>query len=193
MFYFMANDNELLPLVGRQGAENIDCKLSFRVENSEIKAEYILALRTELSLLLGHAEDVGEEEGLLGDGEGGVLIEPGELPLAQDAPLHLELLLTPGEDVEGARVVPAARPEHRQRREEVPVPGAGRARHGQRVAVLQVRVLGRVGEDGGVVRGPEPRDLLPRPDVVRHLPPDVGGQLGQLRQLRGQVPETESS
>ena len=47
-------------------------------------------LRPNLLLCsLGEAEDVVQAEALLGDGQAGVLIEPGEFALAQNTPFTL--------------------------------------------------------------------------------------------------------
>jgi hypothetical protein len=37
-------------------------------------------------------EDMAQLDDLLGDGEGGLLVEPLEAAVAQDAPLHLQML-----------------------------------------------------------------------------------------------------
>ena len=76
-----------------QGTEDINYELPLRVQHSEVKTEELLLLGADLHLgLLGQTEDVGEEEALLGDGQAGVLIVPGQLPLAQHAPLTLNNL-----------------------------------------------------------------------------------------------------
>ena len=49
---------------------------------------------------------MAELDGLLGYGEGGLLVEPPEAAVAQDGPLDLELFPFPRQHVDGARVVP---------------------------------------------------------------------------------------
>ena len=76
-------------------AQDVDCELTLGVEDGEIKTMQFLLLRTQVQLLLlGDGEDVGHQEGLFGDGQRGVLVEPGELSLAKNTPLALELFLT---------------------------------------------------------------------------------------------------
>lgn len=61
-----------------QSSKNIHTELPLGVQHREIETEKLLLLRSNLQLLpLGEAEDVGEEEALLGDGQAGVLVVPG--------------------------------------------------------------------------------------------------------------------
>ena len=60
-----------------QSSQSIHTELPLGVQHREIETDKLLLLRSNLQLLpLGEAEDVGEEEALLGDGQAGVLVVP---------------------------------------------------------------------------------------------------------------------
>ena len=76
--------------MGCQSSNQIHTELSLRVEYCDVETEEFLLLRSNLLLRpLGEAEDVGEAEALLGDGQAVVLIEPGEFTLGQNTPFTL--------------------------------------------------------------------------------------------------------
>ena len=71
-----------LPVVRGQGSDDVHRELALAVEDGQVEAVELLLLGTHVQLLLlGHREDVGDEEGLLGDGQGVVFIEPGQSAL----------------------------------------------------------------------------------------------------------------
>ena len=76
--------------MGSQSSHQIHTELSLRVEDSDVEAEKLLLLRPNLLLSsLGEAEDIGQTEALLGDGQAGVLVEPRQLALTQNTPFTL--------------------------------------------------------------------------------------------------------
>ena len=76
--------------MGSQSSDQIHTELSLGVEDCDIETEKLLLLRPNLLLSsLGEAEDIGQAEALLGDGQAGVLIEPGQFALTQNTPFTL--------------------------------------------------------------------------------------------------------
>ena len=76
--------------MGSQSSNLIHTELSLRVEDCDVETEELLLLRSNLLLRpLGEAEDIGQTEALLGDGQAVVLIEPGEFAIGQNTPFTL--------------------------------------------------------------------------------------------------------